>query len=30
MGLAIVETVFRSIITFICLIFGADIPNFDD
>ena len=30
MGLVIVETVFRSIIAFICLIFGADIPNFDD
>ena len=30
MGLAIVETVFRSIIAFICLVFGVDIPDFDD
>lgn len=30
MGLAIVESVFRSIILFICLVFGADIPEFDD
>ena len=30
MGLAIVEIVFRSIIAFICLAFGADIPDFND
>lgn len=30
MGLTIVEIVFRSITAFICLVFGADIPDFDD